>query len=165
MLKKIEYLTTELEDFKIETLLKGKYDGKNAILTIHSGAGGTEAQDWTEMLFRMYQMYAEKKGYEIKILDQLDGDEAGIKSITFMICGDNAYGYLKCEKGVHRLVRISPFDANARRHTSFSSVEVMPEIINDDETVYISDAAFSSLITAESFSASETSLLKTAIFI
>ncbi len=95
---------------------------------MHAGAGGTEAQDWTEMLFRMYQMYSEKKGYGIKVLDELAGDEAGIKSITFMVIGDNAYGYLKCEKGVHRLVRISPFDANARRHTSFASVEVMPEI-------------------------------------
>ena len=126
--KKLELLETELEDFKIETLLKGKYDNNNAILTLHAGAGGTEAQDWCEMLFRLYQMYAEKKGYEIKVLDMLDGDDAGLKSVTFMVCGEDAYGYLRCEKGVHRLVRISPFDANSRRHTSFASLEVMPEI-------------------------------------
>lgn len=126
--EKLKNLEIELDDFKIETLLKGKYDSNNAILTLHAGAGGTEAQDWTEMLFRMYQMYAEKRGYAVKVLDSLDGDGAGFKSITFMVCGENAYGYLKCEKGVHRLVRISPFDANARRHTSFASVEVMPEI-------------------------------------
>jgi peptide chain release factor 2 len=126
--KKQEQIETELEDFKIETLLNGKYDAANAILTIHAGAGGTEAQDWAEMLFRMYQMYAEKRGYSIRILDELAGDEAGIKSITFTVMGENCYGYLKCEKGVHRLVRISPFDSNARRHTSFASVEVMPEI-------------------------------------
>lgn len=123
----------ELEDFKIETLLNGKYDSYNAIMTLHAGAGGTEAQDWTEMLFRMYSMYADKRGYDINVLDQLPGDEAGIKSITFMVSGENAYGYLKCEKGVHRLVRISPFDAGARRHTSFASVEVMPEIDSSPE--------------------------------
>ena len=102
-------------------------------MTLHSGAGGTEAQDWTEMLFRMYSMYAEKRGYDINVLDELPGDEAGIKSITFLVSGENAYGYLKCEKGVHRLVRISPFDAGARRHTSFASVEVMPEIDSSPE--------------------------------
>lgn len=128
--KKMKQIEQELDDFRIETLLKGKYDSNNAILTLHAGAGGTEAQDWTEMLFRMYQMYAEKRGYKIKVLDELVGDEAGLKSITFMVSGDDAYGYLKCEKGVHRLVRISPFDSNARRHTSFASVEVMPEIEN-----------------------------------
>lgn len=124
----LENLEMELDDFRIETLLKGKYDSNNAIITLHSGAGGTEAQDWAEMLFRMYQMYCEKKGYKLKILDELVGDEAGLKSITFLVSGEDAYGYLKCEKGVHRLVRISPFDSNARRHTSFASVEVMPEI-------------------------------------
>ena len=124
----MQNLESALEDFKIETLLSGKYDGNNAILTLHAGAGGTEAQDWANMLFRMYQMYSEKKGYSIKVLDILDGDEAGIKSITFLVGGEDAYGYLKCEKGVHRLVRISPFDANSRRHTSFASLEVMPEI-------------------------------------
>ena len=122
-MQKLEFF---LQDFKIETLLSGKYDSKNAILTLHSGAGGTEAQDWANMLYRMYTMYAEKRGYKIRILDVLDGDEAGLKSITFEVCGDNAYGYLKCEKGVHRLVRISPFDSNARRHTSFASLDVMP---------------------------------------
>lgn len=128
LLDKLQQIEQDLEDFKIETLLKGKYDNNNAILTLHAGAGGTEAQDWCEMLFRMYQMYAEKKGYDIKILDILDGDDAGLKSVTFMVCGEDAYGYLRCEKGVHRLVRISPFDANSRRHTSFASLEVMPEI-------------------------------------
>lgn len=125
---KIKQLDSELEEFKIATLLNGKYDDYDAIITLHSGAGGTEAQDWVQMLYRMYQMYSEKKGYKVKVLDVLQGDEAGIKSITIGISGENAYGYLKCEKGVHRLVRISPFDANARRHTSFASVEVMPEI-------------------------------------
>lgn len=129
----LENVKTELEDFKIETLLSGKYDELNAIVTLHSGAGGTEAQDWTQMLFRMYSMYAEKRGYDVSVLDELPGDEAGIKSITFLVSGENAYGYLKCEKGVHRLVRISPFDAGARRHTSFASVEVMPEIESSPE--------------------------------
>ena len=109
-------------------MLSGKYDSHNAILTIHAGAGGTEAQDWAQMLYRMFSMYAEKQNFKFEVYSLLDGDEAGIKSVTFAISGENAYGYLKCEKGVHRLVRISPFDANARRHTSFASVEVMPEI-------------------------------------
>lgn len=125
---KLKTFEKNLEDVRLTTLLNGKYDSYNAILTLHAGAGGTEAQDWTEMLFRMYQMYAEKQGWKITIYDILDGDEAGIKSITFLVEGDNAYGYLKCEKGVHRLVRISPFDSNARRHTSFASLEVMPQI-------------------------------------
>ena len=127
-LKSIE---ERLENLKLETLLNGKYDSLNAILTLHAGAGGTEAQDWVSMLYRMYTMYAEKMGYKTTLLDILDGDEAGIKSVTFLVEGENAYGYLKSEKGVHRLVRISPFDANARRHTSFASLEVMPEL---DET-------------------------------
>ena len=121
-------LNNFLQEFKIETLLSGKYDSKNAILTIHAGAGGTEAQDWANMLYRMYSMYSDKRKFKIKLLDVLDGDEAGIKSITFLVSGENAYGYLKCEKGVHRLVRISPFDSNARRHTSFASIDVMPEL-------------------------------------
>lgn len=121
-------LEKDMENAKLETLLSGKYDNYNAIMTLHAGAGGTEAQDWTDMLFRMYSMYAEKNGFKIKVLDVLDGEEAGIKSISFLVSGEYAYGYLKAEKGVHRLVRISPFDANARRHTSFASVEVMPEI-------------------------------------
>ncbi len=125
-----------LNEFKIETLLQGKYDGKNAILTLHAGAGGTEAQDWANMLYRMYSMYAEKRKFGLKVIDVLDGDEAGIKSITFEISGENAYGYLKCEKGVHRLVRISPFDANARRHTSFASLDVMP-VLDDIKDIQI----------------------------
>ena len=119
-------LTQKLTTLKIETLLSGKYDAGSAILTLHAGAGGTEAQDWVQMLFRMYSMYADKQGFAIKVLDSLDGDDAGLKSITFQVDGANAYGYLKCEKGVHRLVRISPFDSNARRHTSFASLDVMP---------------------------------------
>ncbi len=124
----IEKLSIEIENAKLETLLSGKYDSYNAILTLHAGAGGTEAMDWADMLFRMYSMYAEKNGFKMKVLDVLDGEEAGLKSISFLISGENAYGYLKAEKGVHRLVRISPFDANSRRHTSFASLEVMPEI-------------------------------------
>ncbi len=121
-------LNEALDKLKIETLLNGKYDSRNAILTLHAGAGGTEAMDWTQMLFRMYSMYAEKMGFKVTVLDSLDGEEAGLKSITFLVEGENAYGYLKCEKGVHRLVRVSPFDSNARRHTSFASLEVMPEL-------------------------------------
>ncbi|MDD3397201.1 MAG: peptide chain release factor 2 [Clostridia bacterium] len=124
----LQNLSKSLQEIKLQALLNGKYDSKNAILTLHSGAGGTEAQDWNQMLFRMYSMYAEKKGYKITVLDLLSGDEAGIKSITFLVDGVNVYGFLKAEKGVHRLVRISPFDSNARRHTSFASVEVMPEL-------------------------------------
>ena len=124
----LHILEEKVEEAKIATLLSGKYDSYNALITLHSGAGGTEAQDWTEMLFRMYKMYCEKRGYKLRVLDILNGDEAGIKTITFEVDGENAYGFLKAEKGVHRLVRISPFDANARRHTSFASVEVMPKI-------------------------------------
>ena len=122
-----------VEEMRLAALLRGKYDKLNAILTLHAGAGGTEACDWTEMLYRMYICYAEKHGYTITELDRLDGDEAGIKNVSFKVEGDCAYGYLKAEKGVHRLVRISPFDANKRRHTSFASLEVMPEIIDDEE--------------------------------
>ena len=125
-------LSENLENMKLETLLSGKYDANNAIVTLHAGAGGTEAQDWCQMLFRMYTMWAERRGFKHEVIDFLDGEEAGIKSITFMIDGLNAYGYLKSEKGVHRLVRISPFDSAARRHTSFASCEVMPEI---DDTI------------------------------
>lgn len=126
----------EVETLHLKTLLKGEYDHYNAILTLHAGAGGTEAQDWTQMLYRMYKMYCDKNGFSYEELDYLAGDEAGIKSVTFRVAGANAYGYLKAEKGVHRLVRISPFDSNARRHTSFASLEVMPEI-EDDESVKI----------------------------
>lgn len=123
----------DIEEMRLQALLRGKYDSCNAILTLHAGAGGTEACDWTEMLYRMYICYAEKHEYKITELDRLPGDTAGIKSVSFKVEGTNAYGYLKAEKGVHRLVRISPFDSNARRQTSFSSLEVMPEIDNDDE--------------------------------
>mgnify|MGYP003293679389 CR=1 FL=1 len=122
-----------LEKLELETLLSGKYDTNNAIITIHPGAGGTESQDWAEMLYRMYTRWATKNEYEVKELDYLEGDEAGIKSVTFEIVGQNAYGYMKSEKGVHRLVRISPFDSGGRRHTSFASVEVLPEITEDIE--------------------------------
>lgn len=132
-------LTEKIETLKLETLLKGKYDSNNAILALHAGAGGTEAQDWVQMLYRMYTRYCERMGYKCIVMDKLDGDEAGIKSITFLVQGENAYGYLKAEKGVHRLVRISPFDSNARRHTSFASLEVMPEIINNTDIKINSD--------------------------
>jgi len=122
-----------LESMTLETLLSGKYDKCNAIITFHAGAGGTEAQDWAQMLLRMYQMWAAKRGFGCDVLDLLDGDEAGIKSATILISGLNAYGYAKAEKGIHRLVRISPFDSSGRRHTSFASVEVMPEIEDDIE--------------------------------
>lgn len=132
----LKSLEADLEKYRLETLFKGKYDGLNAILTLHAGAGGTEAQDWASMLFRMYSRYVEKsEKFSLSVLDVLDGDEAGYKSITFRIEGDNAYGFFKAEKGVHRLVRISPFDANKRRHTSFASLDVMPEIIDNDEIV------------------------------
>jgi len=125
-------LEAEIEEAKLSTLLTGEYDGSNAILTFHAGAGGTEAQDWAQMLFRMYTRWAERHGYVCKTLDYLDGDEAGLKSATISIEGENAYGHLKSEHGVHRLVRVSPFDANARRHTSFSSLDVSP-ILEDDQ--------------------------------
>lgn len=126
-------LSQEIEQFEMEILLKEPYDSKNAILEIHPGAGGTESQDWGDMLLRMYTRYAENKGYKVEILDYLAGEEAGIKSVTLLIKGLNAYGFLKAEKGVHRLIRISPFDASGRRHTSFASVEVIPEIDEDIE--------------------------------
>jgi peptide chain release factor 2 len=123
----------KLEETRLGTLLTGEYDANNAILTFHAGAGGTEAQDWTQMLYRMYNMWADRHGYTVKLMDYLDGDEAGIKSATIMIEGENAYGFLKSEHGIHRLVRISPFDSSGRRHTSFSAIEVMPEISDDSE--------------------------------
>ena len=129
--KTINNLDEQIEQLQLETLLSGKYDKNNAILTLHPGAGGTESQDWAEMLYRMYTRWATKKGCEVKELDYLEGEEAGIKSVTFEIIGENAYGYLKGEMGVHRLVRISPFDAGGRRHTSFASLEVLPEITDD----------------------------------
>lgn len=131
ILKSTVDLENDVEKLQLETLLSGKYDKNNAILTLHPGAGGTESQDWAEMLYRMYSRWATKNGYEVKELDYLEGDEAGIKSVTFEIVGENAYGYMKGEMGVHRLVRISPFDAGGRRHTSFASLEVLPEITDD----------------------------------
>ena len=123
----------KMESTRLSTLLTGEYDANNAILTFHAGAGGTEAQDWASMLYRMYNMWADRHGYKVKVMDYLDGDEAGLKSATIMIEGENAYGFLKSEHGIHRLVRVSPFDAAGRRHTSFAAVEVMPEISNDNE--------------------------------
>ncbi len=123
----------ELEATRLSTLLTGEYDANNAILTFHAGAGGTEAQDWASMLYRMYNMWAERHGYNVKMMDYLDGDEAGLKSATIMIEGENAYGFLKSENGIHRLVRVSPFDAAGRRHTSFAALEVMPEITDNTE--------------------------------
>ncbi len=124
-------LERDVEKYNLKTMLKGNYRECNAILTLHSGAGGTEACDWTQMLYRLYTRFVERFGYTYEELDKLDGDEAGIKSVTFRVIGLNAYGYLKAEKGVHRLVRISPFDSQARRHTSFASLEVAPEIEDD----------------------------------
>ncbi|MEE1076572.1 MAG: peptide chain release factor 2 [Acutalibacteraceae bacterium] len=124
----VDAIKESLEKQRLQTLLTGEYDGKNAILTFHAGSGGTEAQDWAEMLYRMYNRWAEKMGFKVKTLDYLDGDEAGLKSAVILVEGLNAYGYLKSEAGVHRLVRVSPFDSSGRRHTSFSSLEVMPEI-------------------------------------
>lgn len=130
----VDGFVKKLEDMTLSTLLSGEYDNSPAILTFHAGAGGTEAQDWNQMLVRMYQHWAEKRGFSVSMIDFLDGDEAGLKSAVLRIEGENAYGYLKGEMGVHRLVRISPFDASGRRHTSFASLEVMPEI---DDTVEV----------------------------
>ncbi len=135
-LSDVERFEKMLETQKLTTLLTGQYDANNAIVTFHAGAGGTEAQDWAQMLYRMYTRWAERHGFTYKILDYLDGDEAGLKSASIMIEGENAYGFLRSESGVHRLVRISPFDSSGRRHTSFSSVEVLPEL-SEDTTVEI----------------------------
>lgn len=129
--KGVRNLLKNMESFELELLLNGEYDHNNAILEIHPGAGGTESQDWASMLFRMYTRWAEQRDFKVETLDYLAGDEAGIKSVTILIKGYNAYGYLRAERGVHRLVRISPFDASGRRHTSFASVDVMPEIDED----------------------------------
>ena len=128
-----ETLEKEIGDRRLAALLTGEYDANNAILTFHAGAGGTEAQDWTQMLYRMYTRWAERHGFTYQVMDYKDGDTAGIKSATILIEGDNAYGYLRSENGVHRLVRVSPFDANARRQTSFAALEVMPEMADDSE--------------------------------
>ena len=135
--EEIERIETETEALTLETLMRGKYDDHDAVLSIHAGAGGTEAQDWASMLYRMYTRYCERMGFTVKVLDFLDGDEAGIKSVTFEVSGDHAYGYLRGEKGVHRLVRISPFDANARRHTSFTSLDVAPMLEEMDTEIEI----------------------------
>ena len=129
----IDQFVKNFEELRIRTLLSGEYDKNNAIVTLHAGEGGTEACDWVSMLYRMYTRWASKKGFAVETLDYLDGEEAGIKSVTFQVNGENAYGYLKSEKGVHRLVRISPFDSSGRRHTSFASCDVMPEIDDDVE--------------------------------
>ena len=129
----LETLRQDLRQMELEVLLNGRYDARNAIVSLHAGAGGTEAQDWVQMLLRMYTRWAESHGFEVEVLDLLEGDEAGIKSVTLLVRGDNAYGFLKPERGVHRLVRISPFDASGRRHTSFASVDVTPEIEEEGE--------------------------------
>ncbi|CUH94401.1 Peptide chain release factor 2 [Propionispora sp. 2/2-37] len=134
VLETLNNLERDMEHLELALMLSGEYDPNNAILTLHAGAGGTEAQDWVQMLLRMYVRWAEKNGYKVDTLDFLAGDEAGVKSVTLLISGRNAYGYLKAEKGVHRLVRISPFDASGRRHTSFAAADVMPEI---DDNVQI----------------------------
>ena len=139
VLADLEAVRKEYEEQRIEVLLCGEYDGNNAIISIHPGAGGTEAQDWAQMLYRMYLRYAERKKFKVKVLDYLDGDEAGIKSVSFLVEGTNAYGYLKSESGVHRLVRVSPFDAGGRRQTSFASVEVLPEFTDQNEGIEIRD--------------------------
>ncbi len=138
VLSEVKEIEEAEEKQRIEVLLSGDYDRNNAILSFHPGAGGTEAQDWALMLYRMYTRWGEKHGYDVKLIDWLDGEEAGLKSATIMICGENAYGYLKSESGVHRLVRVSPFDASGRRQTSFASVEVMPEF-EDDGKIEIRD--------------------------
>lgn len=129
----VKDIETRIDSLTLSTLLSGEFDAKNALLTFHAGAGGTEAQDWAEMLFRMYNRWGERHGYKVSTLDYLDGDVAGIKSATILVEGENAYGYLRGEMGIHRLVRVSPFDSSGRRHTSFASLEVMPEIDDDVE--------------------------------
>ena len=131
--EEFEQFSESMDSTRLSTLLTGEYDSNNAILTFHAGAGGTEAQDWASMLYRMYNMWADRHGYKVTVMDYLDGDEAGIKSATIKIEGENAYGFLRSEHGIHRLVRISPFDAAGRRHTSFAAIEVMPEISDDGE--------------------------------
>ena len=131
VIQSTKQLEKDINELEVKTLLSGKYDQNNAILTLHPGAGGTESQDWAQMLYRMYSKWASSNNYSVKELDYLEGDEAGIKSVTFLISGEYAYGYLKGEMGVHRLVRISPFDSGGRRHTSFASLEVLPEITED----------------------------------
>ena len=137
VLEAIVKLQEQTDALTLETMMRGDYDDRPAVLSLHAGAGGTEAQDWTSMLYRMYTRYCERMGFTLKVIDYLDGDEAGVKSVTFEVEGDHAYGYLRGEKGVHRLVRISPFDANARRHTSFASLDVAPMLDEDDNEIEI----------------------------
>ena len=133
IISEVKALSKEIDTLKIETILSGEYDRNNAILTLHTGVGGSDANDWTEMLLRMYTRWCEKKGYSLETIDYLPGDEAGVKSVTLKVKGEFAYGYLKAEKGIHRLVRISPFNANGKRQTSFASVEVLPELTSDQD--------------------------------
>ncbi len=133
IINEVKALSKEIDTLKIETILSGEYDRNDAILTLHTGVGGSDANDWTEMLLRMYTRWCEKKGYSLETIDYLPGDEAGVKSVTLKVKGEFAYGYLKAEKGIHRLVRISPFNANGKRQTSFASVEVLPELTSDQD--------------------------------
>lgn len=133
IISEVKSLSKEIDTLKIETILSGEYDRNDAILTLHTGVGGSDANDWTEMLLRMYTRWCEKKGYSLETIDYLPGDEAGVKSVTLKVKGEFAYGYLKAEKGIHRLVRISPFNANGKRQTSFASVEVLPELTSDQD--------------------------------
>lgn len=133
IISEVKALSKEIDTLKIETILSGEYDRNDAILTLHTGVGGSDANDWTEMLLRMYARWCEKKGYSLETIDYLPGDEAGVKSVTLKVKGEFAYGYLKAEKGIHRLVRISPFNANGKRQTSFASVEVLPELTSDQD--------------------------------
>lgn len=145
ILKEINFIKSDIEGFRIEILLSGEYDRNNAILNLHAGVGGTDAQDWTEMLLRMYTRWCDSKGYKIETLDYLPGDEAGIKGVTLKVSGEFAYGYLKAERGIHRLVRISPFNANGKRQTSFASMEVLPELAeNQDIDIKADDLKFES---------------------
>ena len=133
IISEVKALSKEIDTLKIETILSGEYDRNDAILTLHTGVGGSDANDWTEMLLRMYTRWCEKKGYSLETIDYLPGDEAGVKSVTLKVKGEFAYGYLKAEKGIHRLVRISPFNANGKRQTSFASVEVLPELTSEQD--------------------------------
>ncbi|WP_414627201.1 peptide chain release factor 2 [Clostridium sp.] len=133
IISSVKFLEKEIEDYKIEMLLSGEYDKNNAILTLHVGVGGTDANDWTEMLLRMYTRWCEKRGFSVETLELIQGEEAGIKSVTLSVKGEFAYGYLKAEKGIHRLVRISPYNANGKRQTSFASVEVLPELTKNQD--------------------------------
>ena len=139
MIREIRSIEKDVEEYRIELLLSGEYDRNDAIVTLHAGVGGSDANDWTEMLLRMYTRWCEKKGFSVETIDYLEGDEAGIKSVTLKVKGEFAYGYLKAEKGVHRLVRISPFNANGKRQTSFASVEVLPELTRDQDIDIRSD--------------------------